>query len=286
MLRQALPCALLIAACSGPEAPPTPAETPSQSVEAPRELILSVDGQRVPVTLKLADRPSLASLAGSDPSSWSLVRASGHAGGRLNLKSPAENHPDHDVLFFTGSDGSASLGVFRRLDDSVPPGLRETLKKPKIQVHRVNSVGIWTGDNRPPETTVKDRVVLQMVVGDKPAVDVLRSTLNELPRLEARKRAPAGMKLSNRARKKLQVNGCSLADLVALRTPLETVATVVLHTGDGQQSTISGDALRGPEQAALLRINKKGQAVLEHLDLGVVGENRVRNVTQVVVTLL
>jgi hypothetical protein len=94
------------------------------------------------------------------------------------------------------------------------------------------------------------------------------------------------MKLSNRARKKLQVNGCSLADLVALRTPLETVATVVLHTGDGQQSTISGDALRGPEQAALLRINKKGQAVLEHLDLGVVGENRVRNVTQVVVTLL
>lgn len=284
MLRYVLPCALLIAACGGPDAAPPPAESPTPTPETAAPLILNVDGQRVTVSLNPADRPSLASLVGSEPSTWSLVRATGHAGGRLKLDNPFETHPDHDILFFEGTDGSASLGVFRRLDDSVPPGLRDTLKKPKVQVHRIQSVDVWTGDNRPQAETVVDHLVLQVVVGDASPVDVNRSTFVGLPRLEARKTAPKGMKLSNRAKKKLEVKGCSLSDLVALATPLEGVGSVVAHTGDGQESTISGDALRADHPPALIRLNRKGQAVLEHLDLGVTGENRLRNVTKLVVT--
>ena len=269
--------AVLLCACNS--APPTDATAPA-AAGATFELL--IDGVLMdPPPAVLETRPLLHDFVDLPADRWEVVSVRGHGGGKMVLERPAEVHGDHEIRLFAGSDGSTSIGLFRRIDDLVPPGLRDKLTRPKLHTNRVERVEVLS--TAPAPAVPVDRVVLSLVANGR-TLDVLRRDFAELPSIRARRRLADDAELTNRAKKKLVTEGASLAGLAALATPLDQIVSVQVES-EANRASFTREQLTAEQPPALVRINRRGDAVLELLDVDAGSESmRIRGITTVRIT--
>jgi len=236
-----------------------------------------VDG----VAVGLADpieRRELSSLVSPGVEDWAILRARSHGGGSLVVPTPATTYPEHDAVLYVDRRGAPALGFFRRLDDTMPPGVRRRLATPTAFLPDVVSVEVWT--RPPPDAAPDDRVRVTLLGGGSP-VEVRDADLAALARIEGRKAAPTGPEVSKRAKKKARFEGWALSSVVGLAVPPERVGSVVIVAGDSSRE-LPGELVRDPAPRAMLRLNRRGAMVLELLDGGATASpDRVRGVTTI-----
>ncbi|GEM_PF-3080175 len=234
-MRRFVALAACVAACGAPS-PEASSPTPTAA------FVVAADGVESPAAWGGAEA-SLETLVTTPRAAWDQVRARGAGGASFRLSSFAAHHRDSDVMVFPGPDGTASLGLFRRLDDH-----------PRLVVHRLERVEVWSEGAAPPEKPKAATGAVSIRVDDAEPVEVSASSA---------------------------VRGVSLSDILARVVPLERVDAVLIESREGP-AEFTGDALRGEAPVALIRINRRGAPVLEHLAQdGTPGERRLRDVSLV-----
>lgn len=247
--------------------------------QPPSSLAVSITVDDSPVQFGSILEPTpLAALVDPAEDQWTRVVAVGSAGGRVQLADPAQTQPGTALVLVPQSDGTLQFGLFRILDGSEPPGLRKRLSAPQLHVDDVQRIELTTRGHERSDAT-PDGVLLTLEPGGLPPFALTRSAFLELPRLEEEKIGPTEG-LTNRARRKLVVEGPSLESVLALAAPESTVLRATLSDERGD-TVVLEFAVPQERPAALLRLNRRGGLVLEPLTVGADAPARLRNITRI-----
>ena len=258
------------------DAPATVAIEPAPNA---RSITLHFNGEAVGTVTpdELRERQLLIDFLPKDArdiSEWKVLRAQGDRLAHFDVENPAERIEERDVCLYLLEGGWPSIGVFRRLDDSMSASVREQLSRPGLFLGKVRTIYVWTVD-RPVPVSSAGGPSLEVVVedGGKPA-KVTAARIATLPAIVAD---------GDRAHE-----GRHLLDVVGLVTQAERVDNVRLENGTGTPVDVPRRWLRAPGVKPLLRVNRRGLWAFDMAgttDADEPAGGRMRGVLRLVVTL-
>ena len=191
-------------------------------------------------------------------------------GGRtLVVDSLDEKYKDMDLVLYWDESYGATLGLFRRIEESMPANVKAALAAPHMRLVAVTNLELRSVAPSAPSAA---GVTLSVVVDRKPARSITADDVDDLSVVVA---TDAGSRERERRN-----GGHPLSEVVSLFVAVERVRRVIA-TGPTRADdlVIDGDDLRKGTSTPLLRLTPRGQWDLRlraELDSGV--EARLRDV--------
>jgi hypothetical protein len=246
-MRSLLVLLFVLAACKGThkDKAPTPPPVTGPSV------IVKVDGRTL-TTVAITKRTPLATLVPTTPP-WLFVEASAPDGRYLELDTPATTYPGAELRLDL-QNGHISLGVYNPPLTDAPPGVIALAAQPIAILPDVTEIDVLTHPRPAPAATG-----IEVVNGGQPARVVTSGDLESL--VEPRPRP--------------RIRGWALRDVIELAAPGAGYGGVQV-IAEGAQQIFSHDEISAPKGSILLKMNQRGQYVLQVWDDGVIDRPRLQ----------
>ncbi len=265
---------------------------PAQPSASEHEASVWLNGQeqsRIGVAGLGGRRQSLASLLPTEagPAAWKFLKVEGVGGAGFEVRDPMARFGERELMFYVVEGVGIGIGAFRVAPSGQGHAIPEHLDKPSTFVPKVLRVEVWTREPPPPPPPPTIREIEVTLATGQKAEAITNKELAALAAAQSpdklredhgkgkqdqgatKKGAPAPESVP-RARgtnKMLRAGGgakrWNLADVIALRAPLESVQSVRVHGADGTTLLVPRADLIEAGRQSTLRRNKKGQLVFE-----------------------
>jgi hypothetical protein len=236
-MRTLLVLLVVLAACKGKHDNKNKAPPPPQGPS----VVVKLDGRTL-ATVPITQRTPLATLVPTT-TPWLFVEATAPDGRYLELDQPATTYPGAELRLDL-ENGHISLGLYNPPLTDAPPGVVALAAQPIVILADVTEIDVLTRPRATPEATG-----IEVVNGDQPA-RVLTSTDLE-PLTEARPRP--------------RIRGWALRDVIELAAPGAQYGRVQV-IAEGTQQSFGRDELSAAKVSVLLKMNQRGQYVLQVWD--------------------